>query len=225
MIDSPKSLTEQMLNFTERVASEMRAVYNKIGNPVRKVNNVEPDSNGDVTIDTGIRILDCYPIGSIYMSVNSTSPAELFGGTWEALDQGRVLIGAGTTYPAGSEGGEATHTLTTDEMPSHTHSGSIASAGDHTHTRGSLDATGSFIAVYRGNSASGVFSASNGSYHTKNGTDSDGQLITLNLSGMSGSTSSSGSHTHSMSLNTTGSGAAHNIMQPYLSVYMWKRTA
>lgn len=61
-----------------------------------------------------------YPVGSIYMSVNSTSPATLFGGTWVQLKD-RFLLGAGDTYSNGGTGGEATHTLTTSEMPSHTH--------------------------------------------------------------------------------------------------------
>lgn len=61
-----------------------------------------------------------YPVGSIYMSINSTSPATLFGGTWERI-QGRFLLGASSTYSAGSTGGEASHTLTTSEMPSHYH--------------------------------------------------------------------------------------------------------
>lgn len=62
-----------------------------------------------------------YPVGSIYISVNSTSPATLFGGTWEAI-QGKFLLGAdGNTYKAGNTGGEATHTLTVDEIPKHTH--------------------------------------------------------------------------------------------------------
>ena len=65
-------------------------------------------------------LLDVYPVGSIYMSVSSTSPAALFGGTWEQLKD-RFLLGAGDTYTAGDTGGEATHTLTVDEMPSHTH--------------------------------------------------------------------------------------------------------
>ena len=59
-----------------------------------------------------------YPVGSIYMSVNSTSPEVLFGGTWEQI-QGRFLLGMSSSYPAGSKGGEATHTLTVSEMPSH----------------------------------------------------------------------------------------------------------
>lgn len=62
-----------------------------------------------------------YPVGSIYMSVNGTSPATLFGGTWEAI-QGKFLLGAyGNTYKAGSTGGEAAHTLTNNEMPNHRH--------------------------------------------------------------------------------------------------------
>ena len=61
-----------------------------------------------------------YPVGSIYMSVNSTSPQTLFGGTWVQLKD-RFLLGAGSTYSNGATGGSATHTLTIDEMPSHNH--------------------------------------------------------------------------------------------------------
>ena len=70
---------------------------------------------------TNLGILDyIYPVGSIYMSTASTSPAILFGGTWTQLED-RFLLGAGDTYTAGATGGEASHTLTVDEMPSHTH--------------------------------------------------------------------------------------------------------
>lgn len=61
-----------------------------------------------------------YPVGSIYMSINSTSPATLFGGTWERI-QGQFLLGASSTYSAGSTGGEASHTLTESETPNHYH--------------------------------------------------------------------------------------------------------
>lgn len=54
------------------------------------------------------------------MSVNNTNPSTLFGGTWEQLKD-RFLLGAGDTYTAGNTGGEATHKLTIDEMPSHDH--------------------------------------------------------------------------------------------------------
>lgn len=68
-----------------------------------------------------------YPIGSIYMSVNSTSPAELFGGAWERIED-TFLLAAGTNHAAGQTGGEETHTLTVNEMPSHTHSAWFYSA-------------------------------------------------------------------------------------------------
>lgn len=75
-----------------------------------------------------------YPIGSIYMSVNGTSPATLFGGTWEAI-QGKFLLGADSgAYKAGTTGGEATHTLTTSEMPSHNHAVYYPNAGADDHS-------------------------------------------------------------------------------------------
>ena len=61
-----------------------------------------------------------YPVGSIYMSVGSTSPQALFGGTWERIED-HFLLASGTTYAAGASGGEAVHQLTADEMPGHTH--------------------------------------------------------------------------------------------------------
>lgn len=74
---------------------------------------------GGMTVSQFVNMI--YPVGSIYMSVSSTSPASLFGGTWESIG-GRFLLGADATYTAGSTGGEATHILTVDEMPNHVHS-------------------------------------------------------------------------------------------------------
>ena len=70
-----------------------------------------------------------YPIGSIYISVNSSNPTLLFGGVWEQVE-GRFLVGVGSTtddndeiltFTNGQTGGEAQHTLEEDELPSHTH--------------------------------------------------------------------------------------------------------
>lgn len=61
-----------------------------------------------------------YPIGSIYITTSQASPASIYGGTWELIKD-RFLLGAGDTYTNGATGGEATHTLTVDEMPSHSH--------------------------------------------------------------------------------------------------------
>ena len=62
-----------------------------------------------------------YPVGAIYISTVATNPKTLFGfGTWEQI-QDRFLLAAGSTYAAGATGGEATHTLTVNEMPNHGH--------------------------------------------------------------------------------------------------------
>ena len=64
--------------------------------------------------------LSAYPIGSIYLSVSEVSPASLFGGTWEKIKD-RFLLASGDKYANGTMGGEATHTLTVGEMPTHNH--------------------------------------------------------------------------------------------------------
>lgn len=134
----------------------------------------------DIGAATVSAMLDkAYPVGSIYMSVNSTNPKTLFGGTWVQLKD-RFLLAAGTTYKAGATGGEATHTLTANEMPSHNH------------------------AVYTPNDGAADHSAP-GNY--PDGT-SDSTYYAV------------GSYTSS-----AGGGGAHNNMPPYLSVYVWKRTA
>ena len=72
-----------------------------------------------------------YPVGSIYMSVNSTNPANLFGGTWTQLKD-RFLLGAGSTYTNGSTGGSATQRLSAANLPSHTHPQYVATNGGST---------------------------------------------------------------------------------------------
>lgn len=65
--------------------------------------------------------LQAYPVGSVYMSFNATSPAEIFGGNWTRIKHS-FLYGAGDTSDlVNTTGGEVTHTLTVDEMPSHRH--------------------------------------------------------------------------------------------------------
>lgn len=73
--------------------------------------------------------LAAWPVGSIYMSMQATSPATLFGGTWVQMEN-RFLLGAGSGYVAGATGGEAEHTLTGNEMPSHYHLLAMNQAGE-----------------------------------------------------------------------------------------------
>lgn len=148
-----------------------------------------------------------YPVGSIYMSTVSTNPATLFGfGTWEAMPAGRVLLAQGksdwgTTYNAGSTGGEATHKLTVGEIPSHNHTGSINTAGEHTHSL----------------TLKALWGDGNGSGNGWAGDTRDGGSRTNTFSTV-------GNHTHTVTINSTGSGQPHNNLQPYISVYMWKRS-
>lgn len=77
-------------------------------------------------------MLSVYPLGSIYLSVNSVNPGELFGGTWERI-QDVFLLASGNTYDAGSTGGEREHKLTVNEMPSHQHTLSNGNAAGPTY--------------------------------------------------------------------------------------------
>ena len=119
-----------------------------------------------------------YPVGSIYMSAVNVSPASFLGGTWQAIEQGRMLMAAGSSWQAGTTGGAAYHTLTVAEMPAHDHSATETAAGGHTHSA----STGSAGA----HSHSGSTNNAGNHYHT-------------------GTTNGAGSHSHTRgSMNITG---------------------
>ena len=126
------------------------------------------------------RMLDVfYPVGSVYISSQPTDPGTLFGGTWTRIKDSFILA-AGDSYAAGATGGEATHTLTVAEMPSHTHTAFIAaSGGSDTTTRSRLNYTSGSTAGWK-----------------------DNNMIAY-----------------------TGNGAAFNNMPPYITRYVWERTA
>lgn len=83
--------------------------------------------------------LAAWPIGSIYMTVSNTSPESLFGGTWERISE-RFLLGASSSYPAGSTGGESAHTLTQSELPNYSLSVANGSNVIRSKTGSSADA-------------------------------------------------------------------------------------
>ena len=151
-----------------------------------------------------------YPVGAIYMSVNSTDPGTLFGGAWERIED-TFLLASGSAYAAGSTGGEASHTLTTDEMAPHTH-GSKSLSGTF-NIKKSTESSGAQNNVA---GATGIVA------------------INHNYTGATYNTLQSGSGTKNASQiginathehNSIGGGQAHNNMPPYLAVYVWKRTA
>ncbi len=131
--------TAKSFNGTANVAWTL----DEIGSNVY-VGTAEPsDTDVDVWIDpTGSVDLSAlwnsmYPVGSIYMSVNSTSPASLFAGTTWTQITDRMLMAAGSTYTNGNTGGAASVTLTTSHLPGHTHSFSATSgnqSANHSHS-------------------------------------------------------------------------------------------
>lgn len=92
----------------------------------------------------GEKIYPCpyYPIGSIYMSVSSTDPGTIFGGIWERI-KGKFLLSADdSTYKVNATGGEATHKLTIDEMPSHNHNQRVQNTSGYGGADGQEAGTG-----------------------------------------------------------------------------------
>lgn len=83
----------------------------------------------DIGVDTATLVDLFYPIGSIYMSTDTTNPQSRFIGTYWLPIYNRFLLGAGDTYKAGTMGGEATHTLTRSEIPSHYHDEYVGNDG------------------------------------------------------------------------------------------------
>ena len=155
-----------------------------------------------------------HPVGSIYINAtNSTNPGTLLGfGTWTAFGAGRVPVGfnsGNALFDTAEEtGGSADSTL-----PSHTHTGTTAAGGSASGTlnSGFLSDFGNFTA------ASGVISLSE-SYANRSqgaaGTGSSG-LATLTIP----------THTHTITTDSSGSSGTNANYQPYITVYMWKRTA
>ena len=164
-----------------------------------------------------------YPVGSIYMSVVNVSPASFLGGTWQAIEQGRMLMAAGSSWQAGTTGGNAYHTLTIAELPAHNHSATETAAGGHTHgaSTGSAGAhahSGSALegGAHAHNASTGTAGSHNhaSSMGTAGAPDHGGDLRTARDGAHShgGTTDYAGSHAHTRgSMNITGSQAFHGI--------------
>ena len=148
-------------------------------------------------------LLKIYPVGSIYMSVNDTNPATFLGGTWVRWGQGRVPVGVKDDDDdfKSSEltGGEKQHTLTTRETPTHTHD--ISVKPDRSGYGGSI-----YITTEQGSYVKYLPTANS----------------TNNRIGLEAGL---GSPDSVVLMSNIGGDKPHNNLQPYITCYMWKRTA
>ena len=180
-----------------------------------------------------------YPVGSIYMNVNNVDPSAIFGGSWERMPSGRMLVNSGDGFNLGQVGGEKEHRLTEDEMPSHKHnvqtniSFTVPNAGEHYHAIGTIiNNNGDFITSDGNRSLKPGFKLPESKYWTGwngsgNGSDrypkSDNESYNLftSINKQTGTTNIS--KDISADTNVIGKNQPHNNMPPYIVVNMWKR--
>jgi hypothetical protein len=175
-----------------------------LGEGTSGVNALSPGAVGTVLTSNGPGLdpyfQSVYPVGSIYMNVSvATNPATLLGfGTWTALAPGRLLMGVGT----GTDIDGNTLTVAAGATGGeYKHTLAVTEMPSHTHTdNGHTHGSGTSAFVTVGNGSSSV--SGGGTIGTETATA-----------------------TGYASLQNTGGGAAHNVTNPYLAVYMWQRTA
>lgn len=139
-----------------------------------------------------------FPVGSTYTNVsNATNPATLLGfGTWTSLGAGRMLVGYSAGDPVFGTVGN-TGGSRDAIVVSHTHTGTTNTTGAHVHT-----------------------------YNTKSSTlPQSGSATQVWVGDTSANTGSAGDHSHTLSVNSSGSSGTNANLPPYLTVYMWQRTA
>ena len=184
--------------------------------------------------------LEIYPIGSIYTSVVNVNPNTYFGGTWSAFASGRTLVGVDTGQTEfdtiEETGGAKTHTLTSAEMPSHTHTQDSHNhtQNSHNHTQDSHNHTQNShthrtdIAQPYSTNQTQFTAVPGGTGAAINATDNlqSGSTTATNQATTATNQATTATNQATTATNqNTGGGAAHNNLQPYITVYFWKRTA
>ena len=149
-----------------------------------------------------------YPVGAIYMSTANVNPSTFIAGTtWVAWGSGRVPVGidiSDTDFNGVEKtGGEKTHTLTENEMPAHKHTGTEQESQKFNIEQGSTFETKRYTASF---------------------TSEKMQTASNSVANPNGSLSGSGEVVVEHGI-TAGGGQPHSILQPYITCYMWKRTA
>lgn len=182
------------------------------------VTTIDSNTYGKLKAETTINkpnIDYIYPVGSIYISATATSPASLFGGTWTQL-KNRFLFATNATSGDKGKDAASSHTgtavtgtaINSNQMPSHTHTqASCTNPGDHSHQ---------LAGAFNGPDQFPPYSAVSGN-NNDSGSGYSNRWAPI--------TKGSGNHTHTITLNNTGGGQAHNHSVSYIEVYVWQRTA
>lgn len=215
-----------------------------------QINNLKESIN-DLTdeVDNINNVDKLYPIGSIYVSVSETNPSELFGGTWERYAQGRQIVGYGsngtTSYSYNATGGSTSKTLAIANIPAHTHTltplGTITSTFKGTAVNTSTDGEHTHTFVF-GRASEESRGHGYGTYGTGDvyGRDLFLDRVIIWRDDPFDDSRTAGAHTHTLTPEGTveskftgtetttssiGNGESFSIQNPYITVYMWKRTA
>ena len=184
------------------VSEECKTLYNKLNTFVTKVINRDVPNK-------------IYPIGSIYMSVNSINPSELFGGTWEQIKD-TFLLASGTTYTNGSTGGSADAVVVKHNHTQNPHNHTQNSHGHLPSGGNSRRFMSSPTGCSWGEEAGGGISGS-GRYYVS-ATDTNHNVYNETI----GATTATNQAQTATNKETGEDGTGKN-MPPYLTVYMWKR--
>lgn len=145
-----------------------------------------------------------YPVGSVYISTSSTNPSSLFGGTWSAIGEGRVLQ-AVTSGSAGQTGGSSSKTVTIG----------VTSNGTHSHVHQWYDGT-------RSGSSHGIDFASSSSGHRSGSFNSSGTAVNFSADPDTSDFYTANASTSTITVYGTGSTQV-NTTQEHFTVYMWYR--
>lgn len=216
-------------------STELDAAYELIYEALNSEYEVEYANSG-----SGNLLDSLYPVGSIYVSASSTSPATIFGGTWEAYATGRTLIGVGSNgtdsyTESNSTGGSETVTLAAVNLPAHYHS--ITPTGIVSSTFTGSSVTTSTNGTQHLHELTGLSNVES-SYKIPASTGGFQNRVIVTGTGMTSTTAGAHTHTYtaagtisstftgaSVNTNSLGTGNAFNIVNPYIVTYIWRRTA
>lgn len=199
-------------NIEDGVSADANVWNSRFGDILAALNgNIDASNikNGSITRElfASDAISAAWPVNSVYISVENVNPGAQLGGTWVAFGTGRTLVGVDTAQTefndAEKTGGVKDVTLTTNQIPAHNHTGTTSTGGSHSHSMSSiLDNLGS--------------SSSNNALTSYPG---------ANIRITSKNTGSSGNHNHTFTTANRGGGQAHTNLQPFITVYFWKRVS